>query len=306
MLVNEAMTNTSKSHKRCPACGSSNPITAWECEMCGTSFSDVKPPKSVQQADAKSKSSAAAQRKAPSPQSPPAKTASTSAAQSGPARPATKTNNGSSAPKAATTATKGATETFNTPIKTTGSMKKPAPLYARKSRFGLGSLVALVFIAAFGIAAIVFGMNALQGSAPTAPAQPIAVTLSPADTTTPTAATTDLPVAAPTEAPIEAPAVAPTQDVTPEPAETATTEPAPEPSPTTATQPTATPDATKTPAATAAPLDTGATITYTVKAGDTCGAVAKRLEVTVAQIIQQNKLDERCFLRVNQVLTITR
>ncbi len=301
MLVNEAMTNTSKSHKRCPACGSSNRVTAWECEMCGTSFSDVKPPKSVQQADAKSKSSAAAQSKATSPQSPPAKTASTSAALSGPAKTTTKTNNGSNAPKAATAAAKGATETFNTPIKTTGSMKKPAPLYARRSRFGLGSLVALLFVAAFGIAAIVFGMNALQGRSPITPAQPIAVTLNAADTTAPTATN-----AAPTEAPIEAPAVAPTQDATLAPTETATVEPTPEPSPTTATQPTATPDPTKAPAATTAPLDAGATVTYTVKAGDTCGAVAKRLDVTVAQIIQQNKLDERCFLRVNQVLTITR
>lgn len=313
-----AMTNTSKSRKRCPACGSSNPMDAWECEMCGTSFGDVKPPRSLQQEQAKPPASAptpAAQPKPAQPKTTPTKTTPA-------AKPQTQSANGKSAAKPAAAFAKTPTETFNAPIKNAGSMKKPAPLYASKPRFGLGSLVALVFVAAFGIAAIVFGMNALSGNAPAAaPAQPTLFvsgktsTLMPLATTAndaqmatpaaieaPTSLPTELPTEAPTDAPIEVPAVVPTVA----PPAAATTEPTIAPSPTSAGKPTATPRPTQTPAATSAPLGTGETITYTVKGGDTCGAISKRLGVSVAQIIQQNKLDERCFLNVGKVLTITK
>jgi LysM repeat protein len=329
MPAHEAMTNTSKSHKRCPACGSSNPADAWECEMCGTSFSDVKAPRSVQQANAQPKAGASAPAPQPQPPAPkpsPAKPAPASAAQAQSAKPQARTTHGASAPKPAANtaaASKPTTDAFNAPIKNAGSMKKPTPLYASKPRFGLGSLVALVFVAAFGIAAIMFGMNALQNNVPAAPAQPIAVTLdatsavlalptetsvAPAVLPAATAAPTDAPTALATEAPIEAPAIVPTVA----PPATATVEPTTAPSPTPAQKPSATPRATSTPAATAtvaattAPIGTGETVSYTVKGGDTCGAIAKRLGITVAQIIQQNKLDERCFLNVNQVLTITK
>jgi len=335
--AHEDMTNTSKSRKRCPACGSSNPADAWECEMCGTSFADVKPPKSVQQADANQKAGTPTPVAQPKPASKPAPTQSTkiqakpATSQSASTKPATSkpATKATAATLASSNTSKAATETINTPIKNAGSMKKPAPLYASKPRFGLGSLAALVFVAAFAIAAIVFGLNALSTNTPaTAPAQPAAFTLdvtptilamstdiTPAQAGAATQAPTLEPTVAPTEAPIEVPAVGATEALTEAPAATATTEPTIAPSPTSAGKPSATPHATKTPAPTptqattttpaaTAALGTGETVTYTVKGGDTCGAVAKRLNVTVAQIIQQNNLDERCFLRVNQVLTI--
>lgn len=290
--------------------------------MCGTSFNDVKPPRSLQQSDAKQPASAAASTAQPKPaQAKPAAAKSPSTS-----TPSTKTTAKPAAQSAPKNTAKAAptTDSFNTPIKNAGSMKKPAPLYASKPRFGLGSLVALVFVAAFGIAAIVFGMNALQGNTPAAPAQPAAFTLDvtltavPTEanaTQAPTIAPTILPTEAATDAPIEVPAVVPTVEATLEPtltpAATATTAPTLAPSPT-AGKPSATPRPTQTPAptatvaATSAPIGTGETVTYTVKGGDNCGAIAKRLGVTVAQIMQQNKLDERCFLNVGQVLTITK
>lgn len=317
-MCDNHMEMSSKSRKRCPACGSSNPIDAWECEMCGVSFSDAKPPKSLQQADAQHKASAAAP--TPQPKSAPPKSTPVSTTQTSAAKPQTKSANGKSTTKPATTSaaatTKTATDTINAPIKNAGSIKKPKPLYASKPRFGLGSLVALVFVAAFGIAAIVFGMNTLNSgnNTPAAPAQPAAFTLDVTFTAVPTegnaaqSATTPtaLPTVAPTDAPIEVPAVVPTVEPTMMPAPAATTEPTLAPPATNSGKPSATPRPTQTPAATSAPLGTGETVTYTVKGGDTCGAVAKRLGVTVAQIIQQNKLDERCFLNVGKVLTITK
>ena len=203
-------------------------------------------------------------------------------------------------------------------------MKKPRPLYASKPRFGLGSLAALVFIAAFAIAAIVFGLNAMSGNSPAAaPLQPAAVTLEVTITALPLptaaaalqeASPTQAQVIAPTEAPIEVPAVVPTEA----PASTATADPAATIAPTTAAPPppttratatvaaSPTPAATATAAATTAPPGSGETVTYTVKGGDTCGAISRQFGVTVAQIVERNKLDSRCFLNVGKVLTITK
>jgi outer membrane biosynthesis protein TonB len=197
-------------------------------------------------------------------------------------------------------------------------MKKPTPLYASKPRFGLGSLVALVFVAAFAIAAIVFGLNTLNNTPASPQPQPVfTLEITPTQDALPTDAPIETaPVIAVTEAPTLAPATAPilepTLAPTASPAATATAAPTAAPSPTPAAQPSATPRATATAApsptpaatATAAPLSTGETVSYTVKGGDTCGKIARELGVTVAQIIEWNNLDERCFLNVNKVLTI--
>jgi len=42
-----------------------------------------------------------------------------------------------------------------------------------------------------------------------------------------------------------------------------------------------------------------------VKSGDTCGDIAVRNHVSVAQLIQQNNLDSNCSLQIGQVLTVT-
>lgn len=43
---------------------------------------------------------------------------------------------------------------------------------------------------------------------------------------------------------------------------------------------------------------------YTVKSGDTCGAIASSYGVTVANIIATNGLDQNCTLKVGQVVRI--
>jgi LysM repeat protein len=298
--------------------------------MCGTSFGDVKPPKSVQQADVKRTATPVAPVAQPKPA--PAKTAANGATPQ-PVTPATKpaskstTKPATAATLAAAATAKAATETVNTPIKNAGSIKRPKPLYASKPRFGLGSLVGLVFVAAFAIAAIVFGLNTLSGNPPAAsPAQPaftldVTATALPAvietiEITETSVAVEDtpaiVPTDAPTDAPIEVPAVVNTEApaATAEVAATVAAEPTVAPSPTTAAQPSATPQPlataapSPTPAPTAAPVSAGSDVTYTVKGGDTCGKIAKQFGITVAEIVQWNNLDDRCFLNVNKVLTI--
>ncbi len=46
-------------------------------------------------------------------------------------------------------------------------------------------------------------------------------------------------------------------------------------------------------------------IVYEVRAGDTCGDIAQRFRMPLAQLVQQNDLDANCFLRAGQVLTLT-
>jgi LysM repeat protein len=306
--------------------------------MCGTSFGDVKPPKSVQHADVKRTATAAAPiaQAKPAPAQPkPAKTPATSGTTSPTSKPQTQATATKSTARPATAATlaankaanKAATESINTPIKNAGSIKKPAPLYASKPRFGLGSLVALVFVAAFAIAAIVFGLNALNNNTPAAPQPAFTLDVTPTFNALPTDAVAapaiatqapaDAPTAEPTFAPTDAliesaPVMAATEAPTESPAATVITEATAAPSPSPVTPSTATPMATApvapspTPAATATAGDisTGETVTYTVKGGDTCGKIAKQFGITVAQIIQWNNLDSRCFLNVNKVLTV--
>jgi LysM repeat protein len=315
--------------------------------MCGTSFGDVKPPKSIQKAETSPRATVPAAQPAAQPKPAPAKTAASNApkpAAKTAATPATKpaySQGASKPPTAATLAAaataKAAAENVNAPIKNAGSIKKPRPLYASKPRFGLGSLVGLIFVAAFAIAAIVFGLNTLSGNTPaSAPAQP-AFTLDVTATTlpavietveitetsgaveaTPTIAATEAPAEAPIEVPAvvntEAPAATAEVVATAEVAATVTAAPTIAPSPTTAAQPSATPPppatATVAPSPTPAPtavsgeLGAGETLSYTVKGGDTCGKIAKQFNISVAQIIQWNNLDDRCFLSVNKVLTV--
>lgn len=47
-------------------------------------------------------------------------------------------------------------------------------------------------------------------------------------------------------------------------------------------------------------------ITYTVKSGDSCWAIAQRLNVSVEAIIRQNNLSANCFIKPGEVLTINR
>jgi LysM repeat protein len=106
-----------------------------------------------------------------------------------------------------------------------------------------------------------------------------------------------------------------TRESTPSPAPTLTSVPAtrviaptalPTAAPTDTPRATATIEATiETPTSTPEASPTAALITYEVKRGDTCVAIARRFGVPVAALIKQNKLSANCFIRPGQVLTVT-
>lgn len=161
--------------------------------------------------------------------------------------------------------------------------KRPIALSASRSR-GLLSLV-LIVGTVLGVVALLAIAIAGSGAVRDSSARPVMPT--PIIVTEP--ATDALPAATATEA---APPVA-----------TATSAPMPSPLPTDTP-----PSPTETPAP--QPTDTPAaqtnTVTYTVKQGDSCWAIATRFNVSVDDLIRQNNLTANCLIRPGQELTITR
>ncbi len=161
--------------------------------------------------------------------------------------------------------------------------KRPVPISASRSRSLLS--LAIILGTVLGVAALLAVAIAGSGAVRDSSARPVMPT--PIIATEP--ATDALPAATATEA---APPVA-----------TATSAPMPSPLPTDTPPP-----PTETPAL--QPTDVlatqGSTVTYTVKQGDSCWAIATRFNVSVDDLIRQNNLTANCLIRPGQELTITR
>lgn len=87
-----------------------------------------------------------------------------------------------------------------------------------------------------------------------------------------------------------------------QPVATVTNEPLPSPVPTDTPPP---PTDTPAPSPTDTPVAQSNTVTYTVKQGDSCWAIATRFNVSVDDLIRQNNLTANCLIRPGQELTIT-
>lgn len=176
----------------------------------------------------------------------------------------------------------------------------PPPANARRNSAAqpLMAVAAMVFMA---VAALTFAGRYLPDTAaaesasavtrmPATAAQPtgtgvsslVAIDLEPAHTATQPAMTpTPRATRAPTSSPTAAPTALPTATATVQ----ATTTPAPQPSPTNASS------------------NAGATA-YLVKNGDSCSEIARAYNISLASLIEANKLDARCRLLAGQTLTI--
>lgn len=164
----------------------------------------------------------------------------------------------------------------------------PATRPRRSPRWPIiaGAVLGVVALVALALAILSIGPDLRFGSA--------AVTATPMANAIPT--TNVLPVATTaiaTEAALPATATA---------TATATSEPTPLPSPTALPTPTEAP----TPQPTEAPITASNTITYVVKQGDTCWAIATQFNITVDELIRQNRLGDNCLIRPGQELSITR
>jgi LysM repeat protein len=60
------------------------------------------------------------------------------------------------------------------------------------------------------------------------------------------------------------------------------------------------------PPPTETPTAESSAVSYTVKQGDTCWAIATRFDISIEQLIAQNQLSPQCVIRPGQTLTIRR
>jgi S-DNA-T family DNA segregation ATPase FtsK/SpoIIIE len=325
-----------KQKRRCPSCGSTNPANATSCDVCGFVFDAAdagasrrskpvrsgstaqpaqaqprpSPPPSVTSAPppVNAQLSAAAQGERPTRQEQPADPQPASVAPTDPqpmagqaeAQPAADAKSetpslvAEAVPKPKTDAAAHAPPARPKPTYAAPARPKPKTftstrraLAASGSRSRIPGVLSLVLIlaAVLGVVALLAAAIVGSGSAGDSSARP----------TMPT------PVIA-TQVPEALPAVATAASVA-EPTATATDLPAPSPAPTDTPPP---PTETPIPQPTDAPAAESGAVSYTVKQGDSCWAIATRFGVSVEEVIRQNKLTASCLIRPGQVLTITR
>lgn len=165
--------------------------------------------------------------------------------------------------------------------------KRPIAISTARSRSHSLLSLALILGTVLGVAALLAIAIAGSGAIRDSSARPVMPT--PIIVTEP--ATDVLPAAAAT-ATEAAPPVA-----------TATSEPSPSPLPTDTLPP---PTETPAPQPTDTPAAQTNAVTYTVKQGDSCWAIATRFSISVDDLIRQNNLTANCLIRPGQELVIRR
>ncbi|MCS6848476.1 MAG: LysM peptidoglycan-binding domain-containing protein [Anaerolineae bacterium] len=165
--------------------------------------------------------------------------------------------------------------------------KRPIAISASRSRSrGLLSL-ALILGTVLGVTALLAIAIAGSGAIRDSSARPVMPT----------------PIIATEPATDVLPAAVATATQTAPPVATATSEPSPSPLPTDTPPP---PTETPAPQPTDTPAAQTSAMTYTVKQGDSCWAIATRFNISVDALIRQNNLTANCLIRPGQELVIRR
>ncbi len=265
----------SKSKRRCPACGSTNPADAASCCVCGFVFATTV-----------SSEMAAVHLPKPPASKPDALETPVRLADDG-ARTQRSTVTDWAGPQAR------AGEASAPPKQRTDRAAAQ-----RRGMISLTALLALAVISAIGLLAVAVFRSVAEESAMPLSVRPTAATMlrsgtasevSSADLPTPTA--TLLPSPTPTETPSPTPTETPLPSPTPLPTPTEVVLPSPAPTDVPAPNPTEPP---------------ARVTTYRVQQGDTCWGIATRFGISIEQLIAQNRLSAQCVIRPGQVLTIRR
>ncbi len=174
------------------------------------------------------------------------------------------------------------------------SQKRPMALSTSRSRTRSALSLILILGTVLGVAALLAAAIAGSSSVNDSSVRPVMPT----------------PIIATEQVPDALPAVVVTATEVAEPAATATSEPLPSPLPTDPPPPptdTPAPQPTGDDASpTTAPASQSSAVTYTVKQGDSCWAIAGRFDVSVDDLIRQNNLTANCLIRPGQELVIRR